>query len=70
MYIIGMEQSPYPTDVTDNEWHLLEPRLPRPNKPGRPRTYSWRDLLKASFYVRRPGCQGRCWPHEPQGTPI
>ena len=26
--MIGMERIPYPTDLTDNEWHLIEPLLP------------------------------------------
>jgi putative transposase len=59
-----MEQSPYPTDLTDNEWHLIEPLLPRPSKPGRPRKYSLRDMLNAIFYVLRTGRQWRCLPHD------
>ncbi len=57
VYIIGMEQSPYPTDLTDHEWCMIEPLLPRPRKPGRPRKYPWRAILKAIFYVLRTGCQ-------------
>jgi putative transposase len=64
VYIIGMEQIPYPTDLTDHEWPLIEPLLPRPHKPGRPRKYSWRDSLNAIFYVLRTGCQWRLLPRD------
>ena len=36
--MIGMAQIPYLIYVTHNEWHLIEPLLPRPSKPGRSRT--------------------------------
>jgi Putative transposase of IS4/5 family (DUF4096) len=64
VYIIGMEQIPYPTDLTDNEWQLIEPLLPVTNKPGRPRKYTMRALLNAVFYVLRTGCQWRFLPHD------
>jgi putative transposase len=59
-----MERIPYPTDLTDNEWQLIEPLLPQSRKPGRPRQHSWRDILNAIFYVLRTGCQWRCLPHD------
>jgi transposase len=59
-----MERIPYPTDLTDDEWQLLEPLLPGSGKPGRPRKHSWRDILNAIFYVLRTGCQWRCLPHD------
>jgi putative transposase len=64
VYIIGMEQIPYPTDLTDNEWHMIEPLLPQASKPGRPRKHAWRSILNAIFYVLRTGCQWRCLPHD------
>jgi putative transposase len=59
-----MERIPYPTDLTDTEWQRLAPLLPGSGKAGRPRNYSWRDILNAIFYVRRTGCQWRCLPHD------
>ena len=35
----------YPTDVTDAEWHILEPLLPPENAGGRPRKYPLREVL-------------------------
>jgi transposase len=59
-----MERIPYPTDLNDNEWQLIAPMLPGSGKLGRPRKYSWRDILNAIFYVLRTGCQWRCLPHD------
>jgi putative transposase len=59
-----MERIPYPTDLADNEWQVIAPLLPAPDKPGRPRQYAWRDSLKAVFYVLRTGCRWRCLPHD------
>ncbi len=61
-----MDPIPYPTDWTDNEWHLIAPLLPESGTPGRPRQHSWRDLLKASCSVLRTGCQ---WRYLPEGFP-
>jgi putative transposase len=58
-----MERSPSPTDLTDDEWQLLEPLLPGSGKPGRPRKHSRHDILHAVFDVLRTGCQWRCLPY-------
>ena len=44
-------KEPYPSDLTDAEWKLLEPLLPGPKKLGRPARYSRRLVLNAIFYV-------------------
>jgi putative transposase len=59
-----MKRTPYPTDLSDNEWQLIEPLLPHSRQPGRPRQHSWRDILDAIVYVLRTGCQWRCLPHD------
>jgi putative transposase len=59
-----MKRLPYPTDLTDNEWQRIEPLLPGSRNLGRPRKYSWRDILNAIFYVLRTGCQWRLLPHD------
>jgi putative transposase len=33
------------TDLTDDEWHILEPLLPPEKAGGRPRTYPLREVL-------------------------
>ncbi|HMF17017.1 MAG TPA: IS5/IS1182 family transposase, partial [Gemmataceae bacterium] len=32
-----MERTPYPTDLTDEQWKLIEPMLPPAKPGGRPR---------------------------------
>ena len=54
----------YPSDLSDAEYACLEPHLPRPLHPGRPRTHPLREILDAIFYVIRTGCQWRLLPHE------
>jgi putative transposase len=48
----------YPSDVTDAQWGLIEPHLPR-SFGGRPRKTDLRDVVNAIFYLLRTGCQWR-----------
>jgi putative transposase len=57
-------RKPYPTDLSDAEWECIEPHLPPPQAPGRPRVHSLRDILNAIFYIVRSGCAWRLLPHE------
>jgi putative transposase len=51
----------YPSDVTDEQWDLIEPHIPvYPG--GRPRTTNTRDIVDAVFYILRTGCQWRYLP--------
>ena len=54
----------YPSDLTDDEWDLLETLLPAPKKRGRPRIRSPREILDAVFYVLKSGCQWRMLPRD------
>jgi putative transposase len=54
----------YPTDLSDAEWECIEPHLPTPRAPGRPRTHSLREILDAIFYMVRSGCAWRLLAHE------
>jgi hypothetical protein len=44
-------RSPYPTDLCDDEWEILEPLVPRAKPGGRPRAHQTREILNAIFYV-------------------
>jgi len=55
---------PYDTDLSDEEWRILEPLVPEAKPGGRPRTHEARELLDAVFYVVRGGCAWRLLPHE------
>jgi putative transposase len=54
----------YQTDLSDAEWALIEPHLPAPKAPGRPRVHPLREILDAVFYVVRGGCTWRLLPHD------
>ena len=56
---------PYPDDLTDGEWRLVEPLLRRdPKARGRPDIYGKREMLNAIFYIFRAGCSWRHLPHD------
>jgi putative transposase len=55
---------PYPTDLSDEEWWILEPLIPEAKPGGRPRAHKTRELLDAIFYTVRGGCAWRLLPHE------
>jgi putative transposase len=59
-----MNRRPYPTDLSDAEYALLDPHLPPLSASGRPRLHPLREILDGIFYVVRTGCQWRCLPHE------
>ena len=54
----------YSTDLSDAEWECLEPHFPPPNKRGRPRAHTTREILDAIFYVLKSGCPWRLLPRD------
>ena len=59
-----MARTPYPTDVTDEQWRIVEPMVP-PEKPGgRHRSVDMREVLNGINYLVRTGCQWRAIPHD------
>jgi putative transposase len=54
----------YQTDLSDAEWSYIEPYLPIPKAPGRPRMHPLREILDAVFYIVRSGCAWRLLPHD------
>ena len=55
---------PYPSDLTDEEWALLEPLLASSEKRGRPPQWPVRRVADAVFYLLRSGCAWRMLPRE------
>ena len=47
----------YSSDLTDRDWQLLEPLLPKPNPTGRTIEHPRRTILNAIFYLNRTGSQ-------------
>jgi putative transposase len=54
----------YPSDLTDEEWQILEPLVPSVESGGRPAEHGRREIVNAIFYVLRTGCQWRFLPHD------
>ena len=54
----------YQSDLSDEEWEVIEPYLPCPKAPGRPRLHHLREILDAVFYVVTGGCAWRLLPHD------
>lgn len=66
-----MKRKPYPSDLSDEQWKLLETMLPPPEQFGRKRTVSLREVFNAVLYVLRTGCAWRYLPHEfPKWTTV
>ena len=55
---------PYPSDLSDAEWALLEPLLASLERRGRPPKWSTRRIADAVFYLLRSGCAWRMLPRE------
>lgn len=57
----GMMKASYPTDLTDAQWTLLQPMLPKPSTCGRPPAEA-RTMMDGIFYVLHGGIQWRLLP--------
>jgi transposase len=55
---------PYPSDLSDAEWALLEPLLKSSERRGRPPKWPARRVADAIFYLLRSGCAWRMLPRE------
>jgi putative transposase len=56
--------TPYPSELSDCEWAILESLLPPAKPGGRPRSVNVRKILNGIFHVLRSGCQWRMLPRE------
>jgi transposase len=54
----------YPSDLTDEQWAVIEPLVPAPRFGGRPAVHSRRRIVEAVLYVNRTGCAWRQLPHD------
>jgi putative transposase len=54
----------YDTDLTDDQWTLIEPLLPLARHGGRPRTVNLRLIVNTIFYLNKTGCQWRMLPKD------
>jgi transposase len=63
------ERKPYPSDLTDERWALIEPvitawKAAHPSVSGHQGCYAMREIINAIFYQGRTGCQWDYLPHD------
>ena len=63
-YITNMKRKPYPTDLNNAEWQIVEPLIPPAKFGGRPREVDIREIVNAIFYWLRSGCSWEMLPHD------
>lgn len=54
----------YPSDLTDEEWALIEPLIPPGKSGGGKRRVSMREVVNGLMYVLSTGCQWRAIPKD------
>lgn len=60
----------YPSDLSNEQWALLEPLLASPEKRGRPSKWPQRRMADAVFYLLRSGAEERmCLADAPARVP-
>src|SRR5437867_8530861 len=63
----GSSRKVYPSDLTDEQWAIVEPMIPPAKqnpRGGRPREVDMREVLNTIFYLTRSGCQWDMLPHD------
>jgi transposase len=58
----------YPSDLTDEEWALVEPEIPPAKGGGNKRTVNIREVLNGLLYVLSTGCQAITHPYRRRGA--
>jgi putative transposase len=56
----------YPSDLTDEQWEVLQPLIPPAKRGGRPREVDMLEVVNAIFYLEKTGCQ---WAYLPGDFP-
>src|ERR1019366_2587482 len=54
----------YPSDLTDDEWGLVEPLIPPGKRGGGKRTVIMREVVNGLMYILSTGCQWRAIPKD------
>lgn len=60
----SVSRKAYPSDLTDEQWLLIQPLLPPAKHGGRRREVDLRDVMNAILYLDRAGCQWDMLPHD------
>ncbi|MDP9373024.1 MAG: IS5 family transposase [Chloroflexota bacterium] len=59
-----MPRKPYPSDLTDAQWAILEPLIPPAKPGGRRREVDMREVINGILYILRTGAGWRHLPHD------
>ena len=59
-----MKRKPYPSDLSDTEWEIIEPLLPKPLPRGPKANVDLREVVNGILYLLREGCRWRAIPHD------
>lgn len=57
-------RKPYKTDLTDEQWSIVQPLVPPAKHGGRHREVNIREVLNTIFYQNKTGCQWDMLPHD------
>ncbi len=65
-----MARTPYPSDLTDEQWSIVASLIPSAQPGGRHRSVDMREVINGIMYLLRTGCSWRHLPHDfpPWGT--
>ena len=65
-----MARTPYPSDLSNEQWSLLQHSIPPALPGGRDREVDMREVINGILYLSRTGCSWRLLPHDlpPWGT--
>ena len=61
---LTLNRKAYPSDLTDEQWVLLEPLVPALSSEAASHVHARREIVNAVLYVLRSGCPWRMLPHE------
>jgi transposase len=59
-----LNRNAYPSDLTDEQWALLEPLVPALSPEAAYHVHERREIVNAMLYVLRSGCPWRMLPHD------
>jgi putative transposase len=62
--MLANQRKAYPSDLTDEQWELIEELIPAALPGGRPRATEMREVVNAILYLTRSGCQWDMLPHD------
>ena len=54
----------YPSDLTNAEWELIKPLIPRAKRGGNKRTVDEREVVNGLMFILSTGCQWRSLPKD------